>query len=217
MTSDELAKFIDHTLLRPDATPEQVRVLCDEANRFSVAAVCVNPSMLPLSSGALSAGVAVCCVVGFPSGAIDSRVKAFEAALAFAAGAHEIDMVINLGLVAAARWDDVAADVAAVRHAVPRALLKVIIESASLTNPQIVDACRTAESAGANFVKTSTGFHPAGGATAAAVALIRRSVGQRLGVKASGGIRDTSTAMAMIDAGATRLGTSATLAILQGL
>lgn len=217
MTRDELAKFIDHTLLRPEATSEQVRALCDEANRYGVAAVCVTPSMLPLATGALFPEIAVCCVVGFPSGAIERRVKAFEAALGFAAGAAEIDMVINLGLVATGRWDGVAADIEAVRSAVPSAALKVIIESASLTDAQIIEACRAAEASGANFVKTSTGFHPAGGASTAAVELMRRTVGDRLGVKASGGIRDTATALAMIGAGATRLGTSATLAILQGV
>jgi deoxyribose-phosphate aldolase len=157
-------------------------------------------------------------VIGFPSGAHQPAVKAHEAEVAIDAGATEVDMVVNLGLVVAGHWDAVRHDIAAVRAAAPDSvLLKVIIESAVLDDAQIVAACRCAEEAGADYVKTSTGFHPAGGASEAAVRLMAATVGGRLGVKASGGIRDAQTALAMVEAGATRLGCSASRAILDGL
>lgn len=217
MERDELARMIDHTLLAPTATPGQVAMLCAEAADLRVGAVCVSPSRLPLPADALPPGIATGTVIGFPSGAHRSSAKAAEAAQAVADGATELDMVIDLGLAGAELWDGVEADIAAVRAAVPEPLiLKVIIESAALANDAaIVAACEAAERAGADFVKTSTGFHPAGGASVEAVALMARTVGGRLGVKASGGIRDAEAARAMVAAGATRIGCSASRAILQ--
>jgi deoxyribose-phosphate aldolase len=217
-----VAGVIDHTLLAPTATTEDVAALCREGIDLRVAAVCVSPSRLPLTLGdeVRAAGVAVAAVVGFPSGAHDPRAKAVEAELAVAAGATEIDMVIDLGAVAAGQWEVVEAGVAAVQRAIEgRALLKVIIEAAAidpLAPDAIERACAASEAAGAGFVKTSTGFHPAGGATVEHVARMRAAVGDRLGVKASGGIRDWDTAVSMIDAGASRLGCSASRAILEG-
>jgi deoxyribose-phosphate aldolase len=219
MERAELARLIDHTLLAPDATPGQIAMFCGEATELGVGAVCVSPSRLPLPAGALPAGTGVATVVGFPSGSHRPEVKAAEAARALGDGATEVDMVIDLGLVAAGLWDRVEAEIAAVRAAVPAPhLLKVIIESAWLElDDRIVAACRAAEAVGADLVKTSTGFHPAGGASLHAVELMAATVDGRLGVKASGGIRDTATAVAMVEAGATRLGCSASRAILEGL
>lgn len=217
MTPSELASYIDHTLLKPEATQVGVAALCEEANAFGVAAVCISPSMLPLNAGLLNQSIHICTVIGFPNGAVDSRVKALEASLAFAAGAKEIDMVVNLGLIKLGDWEALESEITAVSMAVPFATLKVILETGALTETEIVEACRVAESAGADYVKTSTGFHPSGGATLETVALMARTVGGSLGIKASGGIRDTATALAMIEAGATRLGTSSTAAILGGL
>jgi deoxyribose-phosphate aldolase len=213
----DVAALIDHTLLKPEATPADVALLCEEATRLGVAAVCVSPSVLPLPEPP-GEGVAVATVIGFPSGAHRPEVKAAEAEGAVAAGAGELDMVIDLGAAKAGDWAAVEADIAAVRAAAPApVLLKVIIESAALTDDEIVAACEAAESAGADYVKTSTGFHPTGGASEHAVRLMADTVGDRLGVKASGGIRDADTALAMIGAGATRLGCSATAAILDGV
>lgn len=212
-----LARMLDHTLLKPEATRDDVAALCAEAAELGVAAVCVSPSMLPLPASP-GEGVAVCTVVGFPSGAHRSAAKAGEAELAVDDGATEVDMVVDLGLVKAGDWGAVQADVAAVRAATAdRALLKVILETAALTDDEIVAACRAAEAAGADYVKTSTGFHPSGGASEHAVRLMAETVGGRLGVKASGGIRDAETALRMVDAGATRIGCSASRAILDGL
>ena len=161
-------------------------------------------------------GLRLAVVCGFPSGAHRAAVKAAEAAAAADAGADEIDMVIDLALARTDRFDLTEAEIRAVREAAPHVLLKVIIESAVLSDAQIVGVCEAAERAGADFVKTSTGFHPAGGASVHAVRLMADTVGPRLGVKASGGIRDTATALAMIDAGATRLGLSASAAVLAG-
>jgi deoxyribose-phosphate aldolase len=217
MNRDELARLIDHTLLSPEATADQVTALCREASMARVYAICVSPSQLPVPTDLLDDNIAVATVVGFPSGAVATQVKALEAAYAVAAGAEEIDMVINLGLVRAGEWELVEGDIGEVRLAVPNALLKVILETAALTEDEIIACCEVAESAGADYVKTSTGFHRAGGATVEAVQLMHSTVGGRLGVKASGGIRDTTTALAMVAAGATRLGTSATLSILEGM
>lgn len=212
-----LAAMLDHTLLKPEATVEQVIALCEEATDLGVAAVCVSPSMLPITEG-LGVGIDVCTVIGFPSGAHQPAVKAHETEVAIEAGATEVDMVVNLGLAVAEEWAAVEEDIGAVRAASEgRALLKVIIESAALTDDQIVAACEAAERAGADYVKTSTGFHPAGGAAVEAVRLMRHTVGDRLGVKASGGIRDATTALQMVEAGASRLGCSASRAILDGL
>jgi deoxyribose-phosphate aldolase len=205
-----LAAMIDHTLLRPEATEAEVVALCVEAGELGVAAVCVSPARLPLPAGALAEGIRVATVVGFPSGAHPTGAKVAEAEAAHAAGADELDMVIDLGLAKAGEWAAVTADIAAVRAAVPApAVLKVILESAALDEAELVAACRSAEDAGADYVKTSTGFHPSGGATVEAVATMRAALGGgalRLGIKASGGIRDSATAVAMVEAGATRLG-----------
>jgi len=213
-----LASFLDHTLLRPEATLADVVALCTEANDLRVAAVCLSPSRLPLPVGLLELPIAVAAVCGFPSGAHHRNVKAAEASSAVADGATEIDMVIDLGRAADGDWDAVEYDIAEVRRAVDDTVhLKVIIESALLDDDGIVAACRAAAEAGADFVKTSTGFHPSGGASVEAVSLMAATVGGRLGVKASGGIRTAEQALAMIDAGATRIGCSASRAILDGL
>lgn len=214
LTRAQLAQMIDHTLLKPEATREDVAALIEQGKELGVYAVCVSPSMLPVDAG----GLHVAAVCGFPSGAHRSEVKAAEAAWAAADGAEEIDMVINLGLALDDDWDGVEADIMTVREAVPRpVVLKVIIESAALSDERIVHACQRAESAGADFVKTSTGFHPAGGASPHAVALMKSTVEDRLQVKASGGIRTLAQALAMIEAGATRLGLSGTARILSEL
>jgi deoxyribose-phosphate aldolase len=211
---EEVARIVDHTLLAPQSTAADVRVFIAEAQRLGVGSVCLSPAMLPVSA----AGLRVVAVCGFPSGKHHSEIKRAEAARSIADGADEIDMVINLGAVLAGDWAAVEADIAAVRSAVPTPhLLKVIIESAVLSDEQIVGACRAAEAAGADFVKTSTGFHPAGGASVHAVELMASTVGGRLGVKASGGIRTADAVRAMVAAGATRLGLSGTAAILAEL
>jgi deoxyribose-phosphate aldolase len=209
-----VAQMVDHTLLKPEATRADVAALVAEAQELGVYSICVSPSMLPVDAGS----VLVATVCGFPSGKHHSEVKAAEAARAVADGAHEVDMVIDLGAAKAGDFDAVQSDIAAVRAAAPApTVLKVIIESAALTDDEIVGTCRAAEAAGADFVKTSTGFHPAGGATAHAVALMAQTVGGRLGVKASGGVRTGAAAREMIAAGATRLGLSGTAAVLDGL
>lgn len=213
VAKDSVAKMIDHTLLKPEATSADVAALVEEAADLGVYSVCVSPSLLPIE---VPEELKVACVVGFPSGAHSWRVKAEEAALAEHKGADEVDMVINLGLAKSGQWQEVEREIRAVREAAPTVVLKVIIESAALTDDEIIAACQAAESAGADFVKTSTGFHPAGGATTHAVSLMRDTVGHRLGVKASGGIRNAETAEEMIKAGASRLGLSASAAILDG-
>ena len=213
-TRRDIAAMIDHTLLKPEASAAEVDALVAEAHELGLLAVCVSPSMLPLSA----AGLVVATVCGFPSGKHESAVKADEAARAVAAGADEVDMVIDVGAARAAQWGAVEADIAAVRTAVPAGhLLKVILETALLDDAEVLTACRAAEQAGADFVKTSTGFHPAGGATEHAVRLMAETVGGRLGVKASGGIRTAEQALGMVAAGATRLGVSGSRKILEGL
>lgn len=218
---DEVAALVDHTLLKPEATEADVLALVSEAADLKVFAVCVSPTMVTVAQSAAGESLAIATVVGFPSGKHLSAIKAEEARLAVAAGAGEIDMVIDIGAAVAGEFDSVRADIAAVRNQVPGAVLKVIVESAalvSLGNEQtLVDVCRVAEEAGADFVKTSTGFHPSGGASVRAVELMAGAVGDRLGVKASGGIRTAADAVAMLDAGATRLGLSGTRAVLDGL
>ncbi|KAF0848980.1 deoxyribose-phosphate aldolase [Nocardia caishijiensis] len=213
LTRADVAAMIDHTLLAPEATPEQVNDLIAEARKLGVYAICVSPSMLPVRAP----GLVVATVAGFPSGKHHSLVKGAEARLAVDSGAAEVDMVIDVGAAVAGDYAAVLTDIITVREAVEdRAVLKVIIESAALTDEAIVGACRAAEQAGADFVKTSTGFHPAGGASAHAVRLMADTVGGRLGVKASGGIRSAQDAAAMIEAGATRLGLSRSAAVLDG-
>lgn len=211
--------MIDHTLLAPTATPDEVLAAGAEAAQLGAGAVCVSPSRLPLPSGAIPASMGLVAVVGFPSGAHQPSIKAAEAALAVEQGATEIDMVIDLGAAAAGDWATVEADIAAVRAAVPApTVLKAILETAALGRATaIVAACGAAEEGGADYVKTSTGFHPAGGATVEAVATMSACVATRLGLKASGGIRTAAEALAMVEAGATRLGCSATRQILDGL
>ncbi|NYI70757.1 deoxyribose-phosphate aldolase [Naumannella cuiyingiana] len=213
-TREEVARLVDHTLLKPEANAADVQALADEAGRLGTFAICISPNLL--TGVRLPDGVSLATVCGFPSGKHTSATKAAEAAESVAAGADEVDMVIDIGALKAGEVDAVQADIRAVREAIPGALLKVIIESAALTDDEIVTACRAAEAAGADFVKTSTGFHPAGGASVEAVRLMRATVGDRLGVKASGGIRDYDTAVAMIEAGASRLGLSGTAAVLDG-
>ena len=218
MTRAELARIIDHTLLEPEATDADISRLCREAGQLGVHSVCITPSRLPLAPGVLAPGIAVDTVVGFPSGAHPAAVKVAEAAAAVAAGADEVDMMIDLGHACADRWAPVVAEVAAVRAAVgSRVVLKVIIETAVIGPARIAPACRAAELGGADFVKTSTGFHPAGGATVEAVRAIAAVVGGRLGIKASGGIHTADAALAVVAAGATRIGASSTVAILDGL
>ncbi len=216
MNRAELAHLIDHTLLKTDATPADVAALAAEARELGTYSICVSPSMLPVDADLGDVRLATVC--GFPSGKHTASTKANEARESVANGADEVDMVIDIGLLKAGRPAAVRDEIAAVKAEVPSPkVLKVIIESAALTDDEIVAACRAAEDAGADFVKTSTGFHPSGGATVHAVELMVATVGGRLGVKASGGIRDHASAIAMVEAGATRLGVSASRAILDGV
>lgn len=213
LTRAEVAAIIDHTLLAPEATPAEVNALVTEARELGVYAICISPAMLPVRAP----GLVVATVAGFPSGKHHSLVKGAEARLAVEQGAAEVDMVIDVGAALAGDYTAVLSDIVTVREAMgDRALLKVIIESAALPDAAIVEVCRVAERAGAGFVKTSTGFHPAGGASVHAVELMAETVGGRLGVKASGGIRTSEAAAALIAAGATRLGLSKSRAVLEG-
>jgi deoxyribose-phosphate aldolase len=215
--ANDLSRYIDHTLLRPDGTESQIRQLCKEAAQFRFATVCVNPTWVRLSAQLLhGTGVGVCTVAGFPLGATPADVKAYEARRAIYDGAREIDMVINVGLLKSGHDALVLDDICEVARASHEgcAELKVIIEAALLTDDEKVRACRLAKQAGAEYVKTSTGFGP-GGATAEDVALMRRVVGPSLGVKAAGGIRDLAAAERMIAAGANRVGASAGVKIVQ--
>ncbi|AJX14447.1 deoxyribose-phosphate aldolase [Burkholderia ubonensis] len=214
LSNAELAQTIDHTLLAADACDAQIRELCRQAAEHRFYSVCVNSANVPLAARALAGtGVNVCAVVGFPLGAGLSAAKAFEASAAIAAGAGEIDMVINLGALKSGRLADVTADIAAVQAACGPVPLKVILETGLLTDDEKVRVCEICRELRVAFVKTSTGFGH-GGATLADVALMRRTVGPEIGVKASGGVRDRAAAVAMIDAGATRLGTSSGVAIV---
>lgn len=209
-----LARFVDHTLLRADATEAEVRAVAREGLALGAASVCVNGCWVRLVARVLEgSGVRTCAVVGFPLGATASVAKAHEAAQAVGDGAQEIDMVQALGHAKAGAWAQVASDIAAVRAASGNAVLKVILETALLEDDAVVAACLVAGEAGADYVKTSTGFHAAGGATEHAVRLMRRAVGATMGVKASGGIRSADAALAMLSAGANRLGMSSTAAL----
>ncbi len=212
-----MAKYIDHTLLKPEASAEDIRKICDEAKALNVASVCVNPSYIQLVADQLAGtDVTPCCVVGFPLGATTPEVKAFEAANAAEHGAREVDMVINVGAIKSGDWDLVQKDIQAVVDAVKgKALVKVILECCLLTDEEKVKACQVSKAAGADFVKTSTGFST-GGATVADVALMRKTVGPDMGVKASGGVRTYADAVAMIEAGANRLGASSGKKICEG-
>jgi deoxyribose-phosphate aldolase len=211
-----LSRYIDHTLLKPDATPEQIARLCAEAVEHDFASVCVNPTFVSQANQALRGSeVLVCTVIGFPLGATTTKVKVFEAHQAAGHGATELDMVLPIGRLKAGEYVAVAEDIAQVAEAChsQRAICKVIIETALLTEAEKIAACMLALRAGADFVKTSTGFS-GGGATVADIALMRQVVGPELGVKASGGIRTRRDAEALIAAGATRLGASAGVAIV---
>ncbi len=213
----DIASLIDHTLLKPDATPDQIAQLCYEAKKYGFASVCVNPVNVKLCADLLKdTPVKVCAVVGFPLGAVPPEVKAYETLEAIRNGATEIDMVINVGALKAGDYDLVERDIAAVVHTCHAngAICKVIIEAALLTNEEKIKACELAKQAGADFVKTSTGFGP-GGATVEDVALMRQVVGPEMGVKAAGGIRTLEDLKSMVRAGATRIGASAGVKIVQ--
>jgi deoxyribose-phosphate aldolase len=221
-TREAVAARVDHTLLKPEAGEGDVEMLVQEAEELGVYAACVSPSLVPAAMRIRPFTTKIAAVVGFPSGKHVSAVKAHEAALAVAAGADEIDMVIDVGTALSGDIEAVRADIAAVRAAIgERTLLKVIVESAALLElggrEVLVDTCLAAKAAGAEFVKTSTGFHPYGGASAGAVEIMVAAVGPQVQVKASGGIRTAADAIAMLDAGAARLGLSGTRAVLDDL
>jgi deoxyribose-phosphate aldolase len=216
-TPADLARYIDHTLLKPDATEEQIEKLCSEAVQYKFYSVCINSSWVAFCARKLrGTGVKVCAVVGFPLGAMDSRSKAFETRRAIEDGAQEIDMVINVGALKSGQYETVEEDIRAVRRATRgTTVLKVILETSLLEDDEKVIACQIAQKAGTDYVKTSTGFS-SGGATAHDVALMRRTVGPKKGVKASGGVRSYEDALLMIASGATRIGASASVAIVTG-
>ncbi len=212
-----LAQYIDHTLLKPESTREDIRRICDEAKRYNTASVCVNPFWIGFVAEQLKGSdVKPCCVIGFPLGSTPAEVKAYETSVAVRDGAKEVDMVINVGALRGAEFETVYEDIKAVVDAAKgKALVKVIIETCLLTDEQKVIACRLAKQAGADFVKTSTGFST-GGATVEDVRLMRETVGEEMGVKASGGVRSKADAEAMIAAGANRIGASSSKKIIEG-
>lgn len=212
-----LASYIDHTLLKPTASKLEIKKLCEEALQFGFASVCVNPVHVPAAARLLQGSpVKVCTVIGFPLGANTTLTKVLEARDAAAGGAEEVDMVLNVGSLVEGDYAAVFNDIKAVRDAVPGLVLKVILETGYLTKEQIVKGCILTKMAGADFVKTSTGFGP-GGATVEDIKIMRTVVGEGFGVKASGGVRDYATAVAMLEAGANRIGASAGVAIVQGM
>lgn len=217
MDRSQFAKMIDHTLLKPEATVADVVSLCEQAAELETYSVCVSPTFVVTAVANVSNGIKVATVCGFPSGKHESSVKAAEAKLSAQQGADEIDMVIDLGRAIMGDWDYIQSDVAAVRAATMGKVLKVILETAALTDEQIAEACRRCEAAGADFVKTATGFHPSGGADVRAIKVMHETVGGRLGIKASGGIKTAEFAQELIAAGATRLGLSGSRAILDGV
>ncbi|QAT40000.1 deoxyribose-phosphate aldolase [Clostridium sp. JN-9] len=214
MKKEQLAKYIDHTILKADATTEKVEQICKEALENNFASVCINSCNVPMAAKLLkNSSVKVCTVIGFPLGAVSTAVKAFETEDAIKNGAHEVDMVINVGRLKDKNYEYVKQDIKAVVNAASgKALTKVIIETCLLTDEEKVTACKLAKEAGADFVKTSTGFST-GGATAKDIKLMRETVGNDMGVKASGGIHSYGDAMAMIENGASRIGASASIAI----
>ncbi|RNF41013.1 deoxyribose-phosphate aldolase [Planococcus salinus] len=213
-----IASYIDHTLLKAESTKEQIIKLCKEAAQYEFASVCVNPAWVETAASELQdSKVKVCTVIGFPLGASTSETKAFETTDAISKGAGEIDMVINIGALKSGNTEQVKNDIeAVVKAAKGHAIVKVIIETSLLTDEEKVEACRLAKQAGADFVKTSTGFST-GGATVEDVKLMRETVGAELGVKASGGVRSLEDLQSMVDAGATRIGASSGAQIMQGL
>lgn len=216
-SNDQVASMIDHTFLKPDGTEADIRKLCEEARKYQFASVCVNPSYVSLASQLLrDTEVKVCTVIGFPLGATTSVTKAMETRDAIANGATEVDMVINVGALKSGNNLLVKKDIEAVVEAARgQAIVKVILETSLLTEEEKVCACLISKYAGADFVKTATGFGP-GGATIEDITLMRKTVGIEMGVKASGGVRDYQTAQAMIQAGASRIGASASVAIAEG-
>ncbi len=217
MDRAKLAKYVDHTLLKPEATADDVIALCNEANELGVFSVCVSPSYVQLAKANVGPGIAVATVCGFPSGKHETEIKAAEAALSVSQGADEVDMVIDVGRGIMGDWDYVQNQIGAVRKATQGKVLKVILETSALNDDQIKNACLASDFAGADFVKTSTGFHPTGGAELRAIKIMQSTVGGRLGIKASGGIRTAEFALELIEAGATRLGLSGTRAVLDGV
>lgn len=217
MNTSQLAKMIDHTLLRADAAQSEIHKLTEEAKQYQFASVCVNPGWVAYATEQLQGtGVDICTVIGFPLGASTSETKAFETKDAIAKGATEVDMVINISALKDGKDDYVEQDIrAVVEAAAGKALVKVIIETCLLTDDEKVRACEAAVRAGADFVKTSTGFST-GGATPEDIALMRRTVGPNVGVKASGGVRSLEDMQKMIEAGATRIGASSGVKIMQG-
>ncbi|MBS6502251.1 MAG: deoxyribose-phosphate aldolase [Clostridium sp.] len=217
MNKKDLARMIDHTILKADATEMEVEKLCTEALEYNFASVCINPSMVEKAANMLKGSdVKVCTVIGFPLGATTTEVKAFETEDVIKKGATEVDMVINIGKLKEGNIEYVKKDIEAVVNAAKgKALTKVIIETCLLTDEEKVTACKLSKEAGADFVKTSTGFST-GGAIASDIKLMRETVGPDLGVKASGGVRSLEDAMAMIENGATRIGASASIAICEG-
>ena len=217
MNRADLAKLVDHTLLTAAATDADIIALCAEASELGTFSVCVSPTFVSLARANIKSGVAVATVCGFPSGKHNSEIKAAEAQLSVSQGADEIDMVIDLGRAIMGDFDYVQNEITAVRKVTQGKVLKVILETAALNDEQIKSACLASEFAGADFVKTSTGFHPAGGAEIRAIEVMHKAVGGKLGIKASGGIRSADFALELIDAGATRLGLSGTRAVLDGV
>jgi deoxyribose-phosphate aldolase len=215
VTPVKLNELIDHTLLKPETTPEDIERICDEAKRYDFFSVCVNTHYVPLVSSRIGGtGIKTCSIAGFPLGAVDTRVKAFEAERAVAAGADEIDMVLNVGALKSGDLNFVREDIASVVKASGGVLVKVIIEAALLLDDEKKTACRLAVAAGARFVKTSTGFGPPG-ANVRDVEIMRREVGPDFGVKASAGIRTAAFALELVEAGANRIGTSAGVQIME--
>lgn len=212
----KMNKYIDHTLLKPESTQAMIDKLCLEAKEHDFASVCVNPFWVKRSAELLAGtDVKVCTVIGFPLGASTTAIKAAETRDAIGNGATEIDMVLNVGALKSGDLETVREDVAAVKAAAGDVLLKVILETGLLTDEEKVAACKLCVEAGADYVKTSTGFGP-GGATVEDIALMRKTVGPNVGVKASGGVRDSEAALAMIEAGASRIGTSSGVSIVSG-
>lgn len=217
ITASQIGRMIDHTLLKPESTKEEIEKLCEEANEYQFATVCINPSWVPTATSILKdSKVGITTVIGFPFGATSTFVKAAEARDAIAAGATEVDMVINIGAMKSGDYDTVRRDIEGVVQAVNKqAVVKVIIETGFLTDEEKKKACMLSKMADADFVKTSTGFGP-GGATLEDIALMREAVGPEMGVKASGGVRDLDTARKLVAAGATRLGASSGIEIVKG-
>lgn len=217
MDRKELASYIDHTILKADATRAQVKKICDEAKQYSFAAVCVNPSYIrDVAEQLAGTQVAPCCVISFPLGATTPEMKAAECRAAVSEGAREVDMVVNVGAIKSGEWDLVRTDIKSVNDAKGAAKLKVIIEACLLTDEEKVKVCEIARDVGADFVKTSTGFST-GGATVQDVALMRKTVGPDIGVKASGGIHTYEDVLVMLQAGASRIGASAGVKIIESM